>query len=402
MDLLNENQYKKTKTSSGKKVVVLLIIISIIFIIVILGLMMYISANKEIKEKLFINDEQREIANDIIINDTLGNQYIALKDFAELLGYEYENGEYRNDDVDTAKCYVKNNNLITGFELDTNKIYKFEEGTNLDFQYYTLNLNIILHNNKFYIALADLTRALNCSYFINENKEIRINSMENLANTYQEKLIESGYTVAEDQNNRKSFAYGRIIANKNGIWSILNSELEDIGLRYSSIYFDEQNDSYIVSNTSGKYGIITTSGGVKESLKYDGLEILNYENMLYKVKNNNKYGIMRSDEKGLTKLTEIVYDDIGYPEDSANKTLYTLIIPELDKNMKKTIVVKQNEKYGLVYLSSGEIFLPCDHLDKIYLVNNLGEDKYMIEAQEQTMELLEYLTWRGTYVIDLN
>ncbi len=402
MDLLNENQYKKTKEPKGKKIVIMLLVLSIIFICLIIGLMIYISSNRVEAETLFINDTQVAIENDLLVNDTAGKQYIAIKDLVELLGYEYKNGEYKKDEVDTSKCYVKNNNLITGFELDTNTIYKYEEETTLDYQYYQLNLNIIMYNNKFYIALEDLVRALNCSYSIDENNQIKINSMENLSTTYKEKLKEMGYTIAEDQNNSKSFAYGRIIANKSGVWSIFNSDLEDVGLTYSSIYFDEQNDSYIVSNTSGKYGIITINGAIKEPLKYDGLEILNYKNKLYKVKNNSKYGIVKSDGTNFEKLTEIIYDDIGYPAVPESKSLYTLIIPKLEKNMQETVVVKQNGKYGLIYLSTGDEFLPCDMLDKIYLVNNEGEDQYMVEAQKVTMELLEYLTKRGTYVVEIN
>ncbi len=403
MDLLNENQYKESSAPKGKKIVLLLLILSIIFTILIIGLIIYISTNRVPEEKLFINGEQKEITQDLFVNDQLGNQYIELKNLVELLGYEFENGEYQKDEVDTSKFYVKNQNLITGFEVGSNRIYKYEEGTNLDYQYYTLNCNIITNeNNRIYIGLGDLTKALNCSYSINENKENRIESMEYLATTYQEKLNESGYVVASDQNNQKSFAYGRIIASRDGVWNILNENLEDIGLKYSSIYFDEQNESYIVSNTSGKYGIIAIDGAIKETLKYEDLTILNYENMLYKVKNNNKYGIMKSNGKSLTKLTDIEYDDIGYSENLSNKILYTLIIPELEKNMSKTIVVKKDNKYGLVYLATGDTYLPCDYLDKIYSISDLGETKYMVEIGTRKMELLNYLIERGTYVVDLN
>ncbi len=71
--------------------------------------------------------------------------------------------------------------------------------------------------------------------------------------------------------------------------------------KYLSIYFDEYNSNFIVSNTSGEDEILATNGTILISLKFDDLKILNYENMLYKVSNNDKYGIMKKDGTMLTK-----------------------------------------------------------------------------------------------------
>ncbi len=356
--------------------------------------------NQKVEDTLYINGQQIAITEELIIQDSNGNRYIALRDLAELLGYDYNNSEYQSYGVDTTKCYIKNGNLISGFELGTNIMYKYEEGTNLDYQYYTLNYNIVTYNNKLYIAMIDLIQALNSSYTIATNNEMRISSMENLAQTYQAALTESGYTISPDKNNQKALAYGWIIASRNGAYSILNTNFEEIiGTRYSSIYFDEYNSNYIVSNASGQYGIIKNTGTIQQTLRFDGLEILNYENMLYKVKNNNKYGIMKADG---TMLTQIIYDEIGYQADPANKILYTLIIPDLDGTMGKTIVVKQNEKYGLISLETGETYLACDHLDKLYSVNELGEIQYRVEVESMTLGLLEYITARKEQIGDLN
>jgi len=410
MDLLNENQYEKPKQTKSKTIIITLLILSIFAVIVILVAMVYLDSHKVVKDTLYINNVQQEIASELIVSDNQGVQYISLKDLANLLGYEYYSSEYNNYGTDTAKCYIKNKKLISGFELGSKLIYKYEEETNLDYQYYTLNYDIITYNNKLYIALADLNKAINAQCTINENKEMKINTMEYLATVYGEQLKEKGYTVVTDQNNQKTLAYGWIIVKKNDMYSVLNTEFQEIiGLKYSSIYFDEYNLNYIVSNTSGLYGIISTEGVIEHSLKYDGLEILNYENMLYKVKNNQKYGIMK--ENG-TMLTGIVYDEIGYPADQANKILYTLIIPEVDGKSGPTIVVKQNKFYGLVTLQKGETFLPCDHVEKLYSVSELGETYYRIEAEfqieyssrweKQTLDLLDYLRLRGTEVVELN
>lgn len=400
MDLLNQNQYEKKEKQNGKKIIMLLIILSVIASIVIIIIMSCLSSNEVIEKTLFIDNVQKEITEELIIEDKSGNQYIDLKELANALKYEYYNSEYNNYGTDTTRCYIKNQDLIFGFELGSTKIYKYQEGTKLDYQYYQLKNNVMIYNNKLYIALDDLETALNASYTVNENNEIRINSMEYLAEAYQEQLNESEFQVTTELNNRKALAKGWIIVNKNGMYGVLNSELQEIiSLKYTSIYFDEYNENYIVSNANGQYGIITTMGTIEQQLKFDGIEILNYSNMLYSVKYNGKYGIMKENGE---MLTEIVYEEIGYQAEPQNKILYTLIIPDINGRMGVTIVVKQNGKYGLVSLTTGQIILPCDHLDKIYSVNELGEVQYKIEAEKQTLSLLEYIKWRETQIVELN
>lgn len=401
MDLLNQNQYQEPQKSKSKKLILVLLMFSIIFAIGILCLMVYLKSNMTIGTTLYINGEQKEIASDLIITGSDGNQYIALRKLAELLGYGFDNSEYNNYGMDTTKCYVKNNTLITGFEQDSNRIYKYEEGTNLDYQYYKLNNNILMYNNNLYIALQDLNLALSMKCESTEKNEIKLYTMEYLASIYQEKLKDSGYSVSTEQNNQKALAYDWIIVtNKDNIYSVLNTNFDEIiGEKYLSIYFDEYNSNFIVSNTSGQHGILATNGTILISLKFDDLEILNYENMLYKVSNNGKYGIMKKDGTMLTK--NIIYDEIGYNAEPDKKIVYTLIVPDLD-GKGQTIVVKQNGKYGLIYLKDGETYLPCDHLDKLYAVNELGTIEFRVEVEKQTIKLSDYMEARKTHVVNMN
>ena len=401
MDLLNQNQYQEPQKSKSKKLILVLLMFSIIFAIGILCLMVYLKSNMTNGTTLYINGEQKEIASDLLITGSDGNQYIALRKLAELLGYGFDNSEYNNYGMDTTKCYVKNNALITGFEQDSNRIYKYEEGTNLDYQYYKLNNNILMYNNNLYIALQDLKLALSMKCEYTEKNEIKLYTMEYLASIYQEKLKDSGYSVSTEQNNQKALAYDWIIVtNKNNICSVLNTNFDEIiGEKYLSIYFDEYNSNFIVSNTSGQHGILATNGTILISLKFDDLEILNYENMLYKVSNNGKYGIMKKDGTMLTK--DIIYDEIGYNAEPDKKIVYTLIVPDLD-GKGQTIVVKQSGKYGLIYLKDGETYLPCDHLDKLYAVNELGTIEFRVEVEKQTIKLSDYMEARKTHVVNMN
>lgn len=400
MNLLNETREQPEEKSKGKKIVLILLILSIIGAIGIGLLMSFLKANKVIPNTLYINGEKKDISNTLFVSDKNGNKYMNLKELAELFGYKFDNSEYQKYDLDTTKCYIANGKLISGFEMDSNKIYKYEEGTNLDYQHYTLNHNILAYNNNLYISTDDLPKALNVKYSVNEKNEINLYTTDYLAKSYDKKLRELGYTIAQDDNNKKAIAYDFIIASKNGIWSVFDTNYQEIigGAKYASIYFDECNFNYIVSNTNGQYGIISTSGRVEQSLKYDGLEIINYEHMIYKVKNNNKYGVMKKDG---TLIGKIAYDDIGYKADSQNKILYTLIIPKMNYLSKDSIVIKNDSKYGLMDIETGEELLPCDHLEKLYSVNELGKIHYRVEAEKQVLELDEYLRIRATQIVNV-
>lgn len=400
MDLLNEKREQPEEKSKGKKIVLILLIFSIIGAIGIGILISFLKANKVIPNTLYINGEKKEISNTLFVSDKNGNKYMNLKELAELLGYKFDNSEYQKYDLDTTKCYIANGKLISGFEMDSNKIYKYEEGTNLDYQHYTLNHNILAYNNNLYISTDDLPKALNVKYSVNEKNEINLYTTDYLAKSYDKKLQELGYAIAQDDNNKKAIAYDFIIASKKGIWSVFDTNYQEIigGAKYTSIYFDECNFNYIVSNTNRQYGIISTTGRVEQSLKYDGLEIINYERMLYKVKNNNKYGVIKKDG---TLIGEIIYDDIGYKDNTQKKVLYTLIVPKMDNLANDSIVIKNNGKYGLMDIDTGDELLPCDHLDELYSVSELGKIYYRVEVEKQTLELKEYLRLRATQVVNL-
>lgn len=393
MDLLNKNVNQAPQEVKGKKIVLLLLILSILMAIMIVIVMVYIVTNKTDTPKLYVDNQLIENSDSIVKSDEEGNKYISLKDLSELLNYEYVNNEYGKYGVDTAKCYIKNKKLITGFESDSNRIYKYEEGTNIDYQSYILDSNIISFENMLYINVNDIQIALNAVCTANQKQDFYIFSNEYLVSMYTEKLKDTGYTLATNQNELKALSYGYVIASRNGMYGVLNENLEEIiNTKYLSIVFDEYYMNYIVSNANKQYGILSKNGTIEQTLKYDGLEILNYENKLYKVKNNSKYGIMKQDG---TMLTDIIYDEIGYKPTENNKTLYTLIIPKQNGITDEKIVVKKDEKYGLINLNDGKTYLPCDHLVKLYAINELGEVQYKIEAEERTMDLVDYLKLRN-------
>ena len=117
MDLLNENQYQKTEEPKGKKIVLILLILSIVLVIIIIALMIVLGSQETVGITLYINDQQQELSDTLIIQDEQGNQYIELENLSDILGYQFDNSEYQTYGVDTTKCYIRNDFSFDGFQL---------------------------------------------------------------------------------------------------------------------------------------------------------------------------------------------------------------------------------------------------------------------------------------------
>lgn len=389
MNLLEENQTNKPKATKGEKTVKMLLVLSVILVIVIICLMVYLKSGGKNNNKITIkiNGEEKVSTEGLIVNSTEGVRYISLRELSDLLGYKFDNSDYKEFITDKNKAYIKNGSLISGFETNSKKMYKYEEKTNIDYQYYELNYEILKYNEQIYIAIADLPLALNVQCQMDTNNII-INTTEYLKTNYQEKFKD--YKITDNQNDLKALTYGWIIVSKDELWGVLDTNGNElINCRYSTMTFDESSLNFITSNSRGKYGIVSIDKTIQTFI-YDKIEILNYEHELYKILNDNKYGIMRKDG---SLLANIEYDKIG--DEGA---VYTLIIPEQkdsEIDVPESIVVQKDGKYGLIAINDGNNVLPCDHLNKIYSVENMGTIDYMVEVNNEKMALIDYLKWRA-------
>ena len=57
----------------------------------------------------------------------------------------------------------------------------------MDYQYYTLNNNIVMYNNKLYVAIEDLRLALNVYYEFDDKNNLNIYSVQKLIEANTEK-----------------------------------------------------------------------------------------------------------------------------------------------------------------------------------------------------------------------
>ena len=400
MDLLNQSYNNRPQRSKGSKLVMIALIICILLVIIIVALMIYLQMTQTPQMTLRINGNQITLQQDVIVSDSNGNRYISLKDLSDLLGYKYNNGAYMEYEEDKTKCYIDNNYEIIGFNKDSSLIYKTTEDSQTDYEYYKLNKNILEYQEKLYIALEDLNKALNLICDLSNANNITIETTTYASSIHAEQMKETNYILTSDNNNLKALAYGMLVVSRDNLLGVLNQNHQEIiGNKYRTMEFNEYNMTYIVSNERNQYGIITTDGNIQIALRYDSLRVINYEPLLYEVSQNKKYGIMKEDGQ---MLTELEYDRIGYPADLQNKINYTLIIPDLDGRTGSTIVVCKDGKYGLVYLTNGKAFLECDTADRIYAIENLGEIEYRIQIEDRVFLLEEYIEYARTQTMIVN
>ena len=80
-----------------------------------------------------------------------------------------------------------------------------------------------------------------------------------------------------------------------------------------------------------------------------------------------------------------------------------LLVQQLSSNNPQPYLYPLSfSKYGLIYLENGQTVLPCDELDKLYAIKDLGVTKYVGEREKERIELSNYLEYRGMQTVELN
>lgn len=402
MDLLQDNKKKNGKTQAQKIILALLIILTIICIIIGIALV-YLSTHKDSNKEYSIALNGKIIEEDMISLKIIenGTKYVSLKAISNQFDYLYYNGEFKVAEENKSKGYINNGFNIIQFFADSKEIYKTNEDSITDYEYYKLDNNILSIEENLYIALDDLDVALNLilSYSAKNNQTVILSS-DYWITQNKDKLEENDITISDSSENMKALSYGYVVINKDGKYGVISlSGDELIGNKYNEITFCEYTGDFIVSNSNSKFGTISNEGIAQINMQYDSLEILNYNPLLYKVKRLNQYGIIRKDG---SIVNDIIYNSIGYPENKEREINYTLIIPSLNENIPESIVVCSNDnKYGLINLETGAEVLECN-LNGIYSVTDGDTIYYIVETQESKAFLENYINDLNKIIVNIN
>lgn len=405
MSLLREDEEDvvvEEKKSNKKQMVLMMLIISIFLLVITIVISSALPSNETIQLTLTIDNSNRDIVENLLVSDDQGITYISLSKLAPMIGYKYLQGGYLEFTEDATKCYLENDYQIIGFEANTNKIFKTKQDSQIEYQYYELGKNIMQSGADLYISLDDLNIGCNVVFnYSQDTNNINIETPTYIAQKHNETFKDSTeYSkVSEEFDNQKAVSYDMIvITDKSGKVGVVKGDFSTlISAKYSSMLFDEYTQNFIVSNNE-KYGVISKQGKLIIELKYDSIKIIGYEPILYQVGYNNKYGVI--DAEG-NILIDLEYDSLGYPRNKLISANPTLIIKDVNKE-GDGIVVKNDNRYGVVSLATGKIIGACE-LDAIYSkTDELGQNSYYIRLEDKEYTLKEYIDIRNTVEVNLS
>lgn len=439
MNLIGQEE-KENKAEKVKKILKISIISVLVLIIIILSLSFYLSYQYKQKLKLSIDRKIVAIPESTFAFDE-SKIYVSIQDIAKLVGYDFFFGDYNKLTEDQNKCYVNNKKEVAGFELGSNLMYKlYPTEKNQNYDYYTIDEPVKTINNKLYVSSDALKTACNLTFNFNQqNNTIYIETLNYLFTKKSETVINKyGYSGLDDNfKNQKAILKDLLVVKKQESkdvykYGVISSDnKQKIGTKYDKLEFIEPtNDFYVTTNK--KVGVMSSEGAQKIEPNYQEIKLIDNDIRLYFVQSNNLCGVLDRNgkrvvyieynqigidsslypsnhiknnmflfencipvkknnqwgifDKNGNVLLEAKYDSLGYisgtKKDVAENNL--LVVPSVEG-----IVICKDKKYGIIN-STGKIIAPVV-FDKIYSVTNLGEDKFYLEYNGQTINLEDYL-----------
>lgn len=359
----NQNNNQNPKNKKVLNIVIICIIIVLLITAGLIGAIYYLNLMQQKALKIYVDDKKISINEDTFIIDNSGKIYVAIKDIANILGYETHNGEYKVYSEDPTKCYVENANETASFFLNSDKISKVAPNSTDEYVDYTISQPVKKENNKLYVISDGIQIGCNVKLIYDtDTNTIKIYTLPYLVTYYSPTITKYGYKgISTDFNNQKAILYDMFVvqntSEKFGVIDIKNNEI--IGCRYDNMKFDESNKEFFVTNALSKVGIILANGTNKINIEYDEIKVLSKDS--YIVRNNNKYGII--DKDGKIKVN-VSYNEIKVLDDDLG--LY---------------IVKYNNKYGVIDENDKQIiYWEYDSigLDTKSFENEKNSNKYLL------------------------
>lgn len=445
MNIIEDEELNERK-KKGKTIMI--IIISIIVVLLILcGVILYMIYNiqKNIL-KLTIDNKSTSFASDMFIEE--GDKlYVAIKDFAELMGYQAFNGDYKTRySEDTTNCYISNTYEIASYSLNSVTMYKKTE-LNEDYEYFEMDEPVKLVNGKLYVLSDGMEKGTNSLIEYNpDKKQITVLSLDYVVNYYAAQFTNSVVADKEEEvdfNNKKAILYDLIVVKSpEGHFGVCNSKGEEIiGTKYSNISFKEDSQEFTVVTDEGKKGILASTGETKIEPNYDEIKKISKNLNYYLVTNNKKAGIINQngnpiifleyDQIGVDEtkfatngienpyilfekcipvqrdkkwglfdingkqIVPVEYDEIGCTAGTKTgiSSNNAVIIPDYE-----AIILGKEEKYSIIN-SNGETYVPMV-LDSVYSITTSGKEKYYMTFTIQVDENGKKVDKQETYELD--
>lgn len=324
---LIDNEEKKSKEQSTKllKIIIIAIVVLALILVAVLSYSMYLQS-KEFK--FLVNDRNvSNIPSNLFIFED-EDVYISIKDMADLLGYEYNNGEYKKYNEDTNQCYVGDKVTgadgyeVAGFEANSEKVYKVLREYD-EYEYYTLKKKVKSINGKLYTTSEGIELGFNTKFIYNQEKNyIAVYTLDNIVSKYANSLNNTVITSETMSfSNKKALKYGLILVqNSSGLYGVQKTDTGEtiLGTKFKELRFMESSQDFITTTPENKQGIYSTKGGVTIEPQYDEIKQLDIDYNLYIIKVGDKYGVINR-SKGARYVIYPQYDSIGIDVDTFKK-----------------------------------------------------------------------------------
>lgn len=439
MNLLDED-FSDNKEDKTKKTIRIVIISIVSVLIAIIGIVAYLIYLDSTQLKVYLNGQQSEDVKNMLVFENDGTIYVPVRAISSYLGYNCYNGEYNNKSESTSKSYVECEGEVANLTLNSNKIYKLNlQNQNDGYTYVYMDKPVIARSGELFITTDGMQKVFNTTfYYDTEQNMISIYTSAFLVEQYNVTVLDYGYTqLSENFENNKAVVKNMLVVTNDENYGVINAEdgTEILECKYDDIVYQESTGDFIVSS-GGQYGIIGADKKTKVDIKYDSIQLMDYDAELYLVERDNKYGVidfngntkiyvendeigidisrfeendlktgyilvdnlipvMKGDKWGLfdkngEQVVDFEYDSFGYIASDNRDAVNLLVIPNYN-----VIVACIEDKYTLLNSSGEQPF--GAFVDDIYMKINGGEKSYEMIANDKTYDVEEYLDRLGVH-----
>ena len=391
----------ETRKKKKEKTILLSIVICVILMIATLFGIGYFTKADNAKFKVFVDGKQAKITTNFLLEQN-GVRYVSIEELAKVLGYTYSVGSEKVA-TNTDECYIQTGYIRTSFKNNSTKFEKslladkFElelpmnsteitqfSSSNVTKEIYNTKNPIIKYNEKLYIPIEDISKAMDLSVENKEPQRLRLYNLNMLYPSIMQNKAYAGYSISESYQVARSLASGILIYSSQAKWGAIDIYKNKTILNptYDSIAYCSNINKFIV-NSEYQYSLYDSEGNLKtEDRKYDILEIMDQELELFLIQTDNLYGVING-EGEIVIYPE--YDKIGINDPTIYKNV---TIPNGKVLLGNMIPVQQNGKWGAFDIYGNPI-LSVNYATLGYnLVRNSGSSNITSAATSTENNLL--------------
>ncbi len=433
---LVEESYKEKDTNKTKLISRIILVVIIVLVLAIIGIVVTIYYIDNSALKVYLNGNINNQLKDMLLIQEDGKIYIPIRDMASILNIQNYNGEYSNKSEDSTKCYIETTEEVANFTLQSNKIYKLylntTSSTGANYEYTYMDDVVISRNGKLYMTQDGMEKGFNASFsYDKEKNRIYIYTLDYLIQSYQNSVLEYGYTEIDSNfNNYKAVLNGMLVVKKDQ-YGVINAQTGEtiiepkyekieympttgeflitsngkkgimtasgnlkVQILYDEITLMDSDAGLLLAQRDGKYGVIDTNGNIKIYIEYDniGIDITPYSNNnvknkyilldnLIPVQQDGKWGFF---DKNGKQVVDFKYDSLGYRATTNKNAMNLLVIPNYN-----VMIVNQDNKYGIINSEGRELVRLI--LDDAYMYVSGGQTYYKMTYNNQELDIIEYL-----------